>query len=198
LPEKVARTNQGIAALDVCAGDTADRDQRCLPVWWAPATGSANTGGDLEFKFGEHLVRFRVTEGNRPTRVRWYTVDCAVMPDWVGTTIAFDLSSSETGGTTVHFRHAGQVLKLVQTDEMAAGQIATQFDMTQQAVSLHLKTLERAGLLNERRDGTRRMYSLRPEGLDNVRHVLAVLWPDALARLKRAVDPGRNPKGKPE
>jgi DNA-binding transcriptional ArsR family regulator len=61
---------------------------------------------------------------------------------------------------------------------------------------LHLKTLARAGLLNERRDGTRRMYSLRPEGLETVRDVLAELWPDALARLKRAVEAGKTQKGK--
>jgi len=91
--------------------------------------------------------------------------------------------------------HRRHMLKLVQTGEMAAGHIATHFDMTQQAVSLHLKTLERAGLLNERRDGTRRMYSLRPEGLDTVRDVLAELWPDALARLKRAVEAGNAAKG---
>jgi len=92
--------------------------------------------------------------------------------------------------------HRRHMLTLVKTGEMAAGQIATHFNMTQQAVSLHLKTLERAGLLNERRDGTRRMYSLRPEGLDTVRDVLAELWPDALARLKRAVEAGKTQKGK--
>jgi len=87
------------------------------------------------------------------------------------------------------------MLKLVQTSEIAAGQIAVHFNMTQQAVSLHLKTLERAGLLNERRDGTRHMYSLRPEGLDTVRDVLAELWPDALSRLKQVVEAGRAKKG---
>jgi len=92
--------------------------------------------------------------------------------------------------------HRRHMLKLVQTSEMPAGQIAIHFDMTQQAVSLHLKTLARAGLLNERRDGTRRMYSLRPEGLETVTDVLAELWPDALARLKRAVEAGRTQKGK--
>lgn len=91
--------------------------------------------------------------------------------------------------------HRREMLKLVQTSELAAGQIALHFDMTQQAVSLHLKTLERAGLLNERRDGTRRMFSLRPEGLDTVRDVLAELWPDALTRLKRAVESGKTEKG---
>lgn len=92
--------------------------------------------------------------------------------------------------------HRRHMLKLVQTGELAAGQIASHFDMTQQAVSLHLKTLERAGLLNGRPDGTRRMYSLRPEGLDSVREVLSDLWPDALARLKRAVEAGKTPEGK--
>ena len=92
--------------------------------------------------------------------------------------------------------HRRHILRLVQTSEMAAGQIAVHFDMTQQAVSLHLKTLERAGLMNERRDGTRRMYSLRPEGLDSVRDVLAELWPHALTRLKRAVEADKTLKGK--
>lgn len=49
--------------------------------WWAPATGSASTDGDLEFMFGEHLVRFRVTDADRPARVRWSTVNCDVMPE---------------------------------------------------------------------------------------------------------------------
>jgi DNA-binding transcriptional ArsR family regulator len=88
------------------------------------------------------------------------------------------------------------MLKLVQTSELPAGQIAIHFDMTQQAVSLHLKTLARAGLLNERRDGTRHMYSLRPEGLETVTNVLAELWPDALARLKHAVEADKAKKGK--
>jgi DNA-binding transcriptional ArsR family regulator len=92
--------------------------------------------------------------------------------------------------------HRRRVLKLVQSSEMAAGQIASHFDMTQQAVSLHLKTLERAGLLSGRPDGARRMYSLRPEGLDSVKDVLAELWPDALARLKGAVEGGTTHKGK--
>jgi DNA-binding transcriptional ArsR family regulator len=92
--------------------------------------------------------------------------------------------------------HRRHMLKLVQTSEMPAGQIATHFEMTQQAVSLHLKTLARAGLLNERRDGTRHLYSLRPEGFETVRDVLAELWPGALARLKRAVEAGKAQKGK--
>ena len=80
--------------------------------WWAPATGSGTAGGDLDFVFGEHLVRFHVANADHPTRVRWHTASCDVMPDWVGTTIAFDLSPSEIGGTIMHFRHAGHVPQL--------------------------------------------------------------------------------------
>jgi DNA-binding transcriptional ArsR family regulator len=81
-----------------------------------------------------------------------------------------------------------QILGLVRVGELAAGEIAQHFDVTQQAVSHHLQVLSRAGLLHERRDGTRRLYVLHPEGLDPVRAVLTDLWPDALTRLKQAVE----------
>jgi len=87
--------------------------------------------------------------------------------------------------------HRRHMLKLVQSNELAAGQIAKHFDITQQAVSQHLRVLERAGLLSERREGTRRLYALRPEALEPVRTVLAELWPDALRRLKQVVEQGK-------
>ena len=80
------------------------------------------------------------------------------------------------------------MLRLVRSQELAAGQIATHFPMTQQAVSLHLQVLHRAGLVAERREGTRRLYVLRPDGLEPVRTLLDELWPDALDRLKRIVE----------
>ena len=84
--------------------------------------------------------------------------------------------------------HRRHMLKLVRSNELAVGQIATHFSMTQQAVSQHLHVLERAGLLSERRDGTKRLYAFRPESLDVVRNVLADLWPQALERLKNVVE----------
>ncbi len=74
------------------------------------------------------------------------------------------------------------MLHLVRRDELAAGQIAENFPITQQAVSQHLHVLHRAGLVEERREGTRRLYLLSPEALDPVRDLLAALWPDALGR----------------
>ena len=68
------------------------------------------------------------------------------------------------------------------------GLIAANFDLTQQAVSQHLTVLKRAGLLAERRDGTRRLYSLRSESLEPLRVLLDEFWPDALTRLKQSVE----------
>src|SRR5579872_5628327 len=84
--------------------------------------------------------------------------------------------------------HRRQILRLVQHAELPAGQIAAQFDLTQQAVSQHLTVLKRAGLLAERRDGTRRLYSLRPQPFETVQTMLDEFWPDALARLKQSVE----------
>lgn len=84
--------------------------------------------------------------------------------------------------------HRRQILRLVRVGELAAGEIASHFDASQQAVSHHLQVLARAGLLSERRDGVRRLYALDPHGLDPVRGVLADLWPAALQRLKQVVE----------
>ena len=84
--------------------------------------------------------------------------------------------------------HRRQILRLVQHSELPAGQIASHFALTQQAVSQHLTVLKRAGLLSERRDGTRRLYSLRSESLEPLRSLLDEFWPDALVRLKRSVE----------
>jgi DNA-binding transcriptional ArsR family regulator len=84
--------------------------------------------------------------------------------------------------------HRRQILRLVQHGELPAGQIATHFSLTQQAVSQHLTVLKRAGLLAERREGTRRLYTLRSESLQPLRALLDEFWPDALTRLKQSVE----------
>src|SRR5579864_5442826 len=82
--------------------------------------------------------------------------------------------------------HRRQILRLVQHNELPAGQIAASFPLTQQAVSQHIGVLRQAGLLTERRDGTRRLYALNHRALEPVRELLSEFWPDALARLKKA------------
>lgn len=84
--------------------------------------------------------------------------------------------------------HRRRILQLVRVDELSAGEIASHFDASQQAVSHHVQVLARAGLLRERRDGVRRLYVLDPHGLDPVREILSDLWPAALQQLKLAVE----------
>ncbi len=93
--------------------------------------------------------------------------------------------------------HRRQILRLVQHTELPAGQIAAAFSLTQQAVSQHIGVLKQAGLLTERRDGTRRLYALRQESLQPVQELLSEFWPDALTRLKKAVETAhpKSPKG---
>src|SRR5262245_11846442 len=80
------------------------------------------------------------------------------------------------------------ILQLVRTRELAAGEIAGRFDVTRPAVSQHLRILRGAGLLHERRVGTKRLYTLRPEGLDELRSFVESFWDLRLLRLKRAAE----------
>lgn len=84
-----------------------------------------------------------------------------------------------------------RILTLVRDGELPAGEIAEHFDITHQAVSQHLRVLRDAGLLNERRDGTRRLYAIRPEAIESVRDFLDQLWPASLQRLKSVVENDR-------
>ena len=67
---------------------------------------------------------------------------------------------------------------------MSAGEIAARFEVTRPAVSQHLGVLKNAGLLAERREGTRRLYRARPEGLADLRSFLEGFWNAGLDRLK--------------
>jgi DNA-binding transcriptional ArsR family regulator len=88
-----------------------------------------------------------------------------------------------------------RILAVVRDRELPAGEIAEHFDITHQAVSQHLRVLKDAGVLRERRDGTRRLYAIRPEAIEPLRAFLDELWPASLQRLKRTVetDKGRRP-----
>jgi DNA-binding transcriptional ArsR family regulator len=78
---------------------------------------------------------------------------------------------------------------MVRRREMPAGEIAGKFKgITRPAVSQHLRVLKDAGLVTERREGTRRLYSLRPEGFAPLRALLEDFWDSKLERLKAAAE----------
>src|SRR3954452_18949362 len=81
-----------------------------------------------------------------------------------------------------------RILRLLGPGELSAGDVASRFDVTQPAISQHLKVLREAGLVAERRDGTHRLYSVRPEGLEDLHGFLADVLPGGLERLKRAAE----------
>ena len=81
------------------------------------------------------------------------------------------------------------ILRLVRDVERPAGEIAAHFpEVTGPAISQHLRVLREAGLLAERRAGTRRLYRARPEGLRELREWLREYWDDALAALSEAAE----------
>jgi DNA-binding transcriptional ArsR family regulator len=80
------------------------------------------------------------------------------------------------------------ILQLIAQDELSAGEIAAHFDVTRPAVSQHLTILKSAGLIAERRNGTRRLYRVEPAGLSELRHFLDNLWSSALDTARRLVE----------
>lgn len=83
-----------------------------------------------------------------------------------------------------------EILRLVAHDELAAGEIAAAFDVSRTAVSQHLTVLKDAALLDERRDGTRRLYRARPDGLAELRSFLDDMWASSLDTARRLAEGG--------
>ncbi|HEV3088365.1 MAG TPA: metalloregulator ArsR/SmtB family transcription factor [Candidatus Elarobacter sp.] len=73
------------------------------------------------------------------------------------------------------------ILARLTTGEATVMQLAAPFNMTQPAISRHLKVLEGAGLITRRADGTKRLCRLSRVGVDSVDHWLAMLR-DALSK----------------
>ena len=81
-----------------------------------------------------------------------------------------------------------EILALVRDRELPAGEIAERFDISRPAISQHLAVLRQAGLVTERRAGTRRFYRARPTGAAELRDWLERFWDDGLARLRWAAE----------
>ena len=78
-----------------------------------------------------------------------------------------------------------RILMLVRDGELSAGEIASHFEISRPAVSQHLTVLREAGLVDERRNGTRRLYRARPEGLAELKAFLEGFWDERLEMLRR-------------
>ena len=78
-----------------------------------------------------------------------------------------------------------EILRLIWHEEVSAGEIARAMpDVTFGAVSLQLRALAQAGLIDVRRDRQQRYYRARRKALGPVARMLETMWDDALWRLK--------------
>ena len=81
-----------------------------------------------------------------------------------------------------------RIFELVAAGPMPVGEVAAQLPVSRPAVSQHLKVLREAGLVQEAREGTRRIYSVDPSGLASLRDYVDGLWTLALDRFQLAAE----------
>ena len=81
-----------------------------------------------------------------------------------------------------------RVLEALRGGPRSVGELTDAVPVSQSAVSQHLGVLRRAGLVSERRAGTRRLYRVEPDVLGELRAYLDGFWDDALASFARLAD----------
>jgi len=81
-----------------------------------------------------------------------------------------------------------RILELVGERELSAGEIASHFEVTRPAISQHLGVLKEAGLVDERRNGTQRLYRARPQGFAELKAFLEGFWDEKLEALRREAE----------
>ena len=70
----------------------------------------------------------------------------------------------------------------------AVGQLAAGLPVSRPAVSQHLRVLKEAGLVTDRRDGTRRLYRIEPAGVEELRDYFERFWDEALEAFREAAE----------
>lgn len=71
------------------------------------------------------------------------------------------------------------------------GAIAEGLPVSRPAVSQHLKVLKDAGLITERRDGTKRLYAANPKALGELRAYVEGMWREALGGMAAQINKER-------
>ncbi len=81
-----------------------------------------------------------------------------------------------------------EILQLLRKRPRAVGEIAAEVDVSQQAISQHLAVLDRAGLVEARKEGTRSVYAVRAAGFAPVEEFVRGFWDPRLAALKQEIE----------
>jgi DNA-binding transcriptional ArsR family regulator len=89
-----------------------------------------------------------------------------------------------------------EILRLVWSEELPATAIAASFsEVTRSAISQHLGVLREAGLVDERREGTRRLYRSNHHQMARLRTYLDDYWTTGLERLRDVAEAAEARKG---
>jgi DNA-binding transcriptional ArsR family regulator len=83
-------------------------------------------------------------------------------------------------------RHA--IFQRLKEGPVAVGELADGLPVSRPAVSQHLRVLKDAGLVSERREGTRRVYRIEPQGVWALRESIDRMWEDALEAFRVAAE----------
>ena len=83
------------------------------------------------------------------------------------------------------------MFELLRDGPRAVGELAATLPVSRPAVSQHLRVLKDAGLVTERRNGTRRLYRIDPDGLGALRAYFEAFWIEALASFEAAAHDDR-------
>ena len=79
-----------------------------------------------------------------------------------------------------------QLFELVRNQPRAVGALAEKLPISRPAVSQHLKVLAGAGLVQASTDGTRRIYTVNPTGLEKLRRWVDDQWEQVLDTFEEA------------
>ncbi len=80
-----------------------------------------------------------------------------------------------------------QIFEALRGNIRSVAELAADQPVSRPAVSQHLKVLEEAGLVQAQAKGTRRLYSIRREGLENLRKYIDSYWDDVLSAFAEEV-----------
>ena len=80
------------------------------------------------------------------------------------------------------------ILERLAKGPLPVGQLAADLPVTRPAVSQHLKVLKDAGLVTDRKVGTRRLYQVDPQALADLRAYFDAFWDQALAGFRDAAE----------
>jgi DNA-binding transcriptional ArsR family regulator len=89
-----------------------------------------------------------------------------------------------------------KVFERLRTGPRPVNALAAGLPVSRPAVSQHLKVLKEAGLVEERSEGVRRIYSVRREGLAELRDWLDGFWDDALEAFKAEAERSHRERGR--